>query len=78
MLRGAEHPLRLYRLIRREAHHDPVCNALVGDPPAAQLRDDGQELWFCSQDCLRRFLDESVARDQQAPSSPGQSQMNAS
>jgi class 3 adenylate cyclase len=61
MLRGAERPLRLYRLMRRGAHRDPVCNALVADPPAAQLRDDGQELWFCSQDCLRRFLDESVA-----------------
>jgi class 3 adenylate cyclase len=78
MLRGAERPLRLYRLSRCAERRDPVCNAIVTDPPAAQLRHDGGELWFCSQDCLRRFLDESVASDQRARSSRGQSQTNVS
>jgi len=27
------------------------------DPPAARLRHDSEDLWFCSQACLRRFLD---------------------
>jgi class 3 adenylate cyclase len=61
MLRGAQHPLRLYRLIQRGARIDPVCKAVVREPPVAQLRHDGQELWFCSQECLRRFLDGIVA-----------------
>jgi class 3 adenylate cyclase len=57
MLRGAQHPLRLYRTVQRGARIDLVCGAIVHEPPMAQLRHDGQELWFCSQDCLRRFLD---------------------
>ena len=57
MLRGAQHPLRLYRLPQRGARIDPVCGAIVHDPPVAQLRHDGQELWFCSQECLRRYID---------------------
>ena len=61
MLRGAQHPLRLYRLPQRGARIDPVCGAIVHDPPVAQLRHNGQELWFCSQDCLRRYLDAEPA-----------------
>jgi len=57
MLRGAAQPVRLFRVIRREERRDPVCNTVVLDPPAAQLRQGDEELWFCSQECLRRFLD---------------------
>src|SRR2546430_4012741 len=57
MLRGAAQPVRLFRGIRRDERRDPVCNAVVVDPPAAQLRHDGEDLWLCSQECLRRFLD---------------------
>ena len=57
MLRGAAQPVRLFRVVRREERRDPVCNAIVADPPAAQLRHDGEDLWFCSQTCLRQFLD---------------------
>src|SRR5947209_7916094 len=56
MLRGAAQPVRLFRVVRRQERRDPVCDALVVDPPAAQLRHDGEDLWFCSQACLRRFL----------------------
>jgi YHS domain-containing protein len=56
MLRGAAQPVRLFR-VRRDERRDPVCNAVVVSPPAAQLRRDGEDLWFCSQACLRRFLD---------------------
>jgi adenylate cyclase len=57
MLRGAERPLRLFRVIRREERRDPVCDTVVVDPPDARLRQGDEELWFCSQACLRRFLD---------------------
>ena len=52
---------QLYRLIQRGARIDAVCKAVVREPPVAQLRHDGQELWFCSQECQRRFLDGIVA-----------------
>jgi adenylate cyclase len=64
MLRGAARPVRLFRIVRREERRDPVCSGIVVNPPAAQLRHDGEDLWFCSQACLRRFLeglDESAA-----------------
>src|SRR3989440_1958656 len=57
MLRGAAQPLRLFRVVRRDERRDPICNAVVVDPPAAQLRHGGEDLWFCSQTCLRQFLD---------------------
>jgi adenylate cyclase len=56
MLRGAAQPVRLFRVVRRDERLDPVCGAMVAAPPAAQLRHGGDELWFCSQECLRTFL----------------------
>jgi adenylate cyclase len=56
MLRGVESPVRLFRLTAREEQRDPVCGKLVAAPPAARLQHDQQDLWFCSRDCLRRFL----------------------
>ena len=56
VLRGAQRPVALYRLSSREEKRDPVCGRLVDEPPAARLRHDDDELWFCSEDCLRTFL----------------------
>ena len=56
LLRGVERPLPLYRLRHSETRTDPVCGKSVDAPPAARLQHDGDELWFCSTDCLREFL----------------------
>jgi adenylate cyclase len=56
MLRGAARPVRLYRLISREERRDPTCGRTVAEPPAARLRHGDEELWFCSEQCLRDFL----------------------
>jgi YHS domain-containing protein len=56
MLRGAEQPVQLYRLAPREERRDPACGKTVEAPPAARLRQDDEELWFCSERCLRKFL----------------------
>jgi class 3 adenylate cyclase len=56
MLRGAEKPVQLYRLSHHEEKRDPACGRTVTAPPAAQLRQDEDDLWFCSEDCLRDFL----------------------
>src|SRR3954451_7799402 len=56
MLRGAERPVQLYRLAPREERRDPACGRPVGAPPAARLRQGDEELWFCSERCLRDFL----------------------
>ena len=56
VLRGVEAPLTLYRLRLEEETIDPVCGKAVKSPPAARLQQDGEELWFCSKDCLRQHL----------------------
>lgn len=56
MLRGAEQPVQLYRLAPREEKRDPACGRTVTAPPAARLRQGDEELWFCSEQCLRDFL----------------------
>jgi adenylate cyclase len=56
MLRGAEQPVQLYRLAAREQKRDPACGRTVDAPPAARLRQGDEELWFCSEQCLRDFL----------------------
>jgi class 3 adenylate cyclase len=56
MLRGAEQPVQLYRLASREEKRDPACGRNVEAPPAARLRQDDEELWFCSEQCLREYL----------------------
>lgn len=61
MLRGVEKPLSLYRLRHLDRKVDPVCGKEVDSPPAARLQQDGDELWFCSKDCLRRHLDAAPA-----------------
>jgi adenylate cyclase len=66
MLRGMEQPLSLYRLQRGEQRDDPVCGMTVSAPPAAQLREGEREVWFCSQQCLRKFL----SQEQPDPATP--------
>ena len=56
MLRGAEKPVALYRLAAQEAKTDPACGRTVEAPAAARLRQGDEELWFCSEQCLRDFL----------------------
>lgn len=58
--KGIEEPLALYRVVlprewRRE--RDPVCGMMVGPSPAGRFVHDGAEFVFCSEDCLRRFLE---------------------
>jgi adenylate cyclase len=56
MLRGAERPVQLYRLAREAPRRDPTCGRNVEAPPAARLLHGDEELWFCSEQCLRTFL----------------------
>lgn len=59
MIRGISEPLSLYRVKRereRPGDRDPVCGMVVSDPAGRLLR-GGQEYVFCSESCLRRFLD---------------------
>jgi class 3 adenylate cyclase len=56
VLRGVDKPLPLYRLRHEDEKQDPVCGKSVKSPPAARLQQDGDELWFCSKDCLRQYL----------------------
>jgi adenylate cyclase len=56
MLRGSEKPAQLYRLSAQEERRDPACGRMVAAPPAARLRQGEEELWFCSEECLRTFL----------------------
>jgi adenylate cyclase len=56
VLRGAERPVALYRLTHPEERRDPACGRSVAAPPTARLRKDDDELWFCSEECLRDFL----------------------
>ena len=64
MLRGAEKPVQLYRLTRREERLDPSCGHTVEAPPVASFRQGNEELWFCSEHCLREFLAKSQAAAQ--------------
>jgi class 3 adenylate cyclase len=56
MLRGSEQPVPLYRLAPHEQKRDPACGRTVEAPPAARLRQGDDELWFCSEQCLRDYL----------------------
>ena len=70
MLRGAAQPIRLYRLVSRQERRDPTCGRTVAEPPAARLRQGDEELWFCSEQCLRDFLTRTP--DAAASASTGQ------
>jgi len=58
MLRGVGDPIGLFRVVRaRSAQRDPVCGMSVTDETAARLTWNGKEHAFCSQDCLRKFVE---------------------
>ena len=59
-LRGIEEPLGLYRVVprRQAATRDPVCGMKVIQDAAARLTWGGVEYAVCSEDCLRRFVEE--------------------
>ena len=58
--RGVQEPVALWRMVTKgEARRkDPVCGMLVGADAAARLVHEGTEYWFCSAECLRRFLED--------------------
>ena len=60
LLRGVDKPVTLYRL-STATHDDPVCGMSVTEPPPARLQRDGNDVWFCSESCLRSFLAANVA-----------------
>lgn len=59
LMRGGSEPLQVFRVVHplgSPERRDPVCGALVGEPPAARLIRDGAEVVFHSEECLRLFL----------------------
>jgi adenylate cyclase len=60
MMRGISEPLALYRVTPKERipRRDPVCGMILGEDVAGVLVRDGVEYAFCSEDCLRHFLDD--------------------
>ncbi len=56
ILRGIDSAVPLWRVARTGNARDPVCGREVGADPAARLTRDGEELVFCSEDCLRTFV----------------------
>jgi class 3 adenylate cyclase len=62
-IRGVTEPVQLFRVARTGSRatrrqRDPVCGMLVGADAAARLLHGGFEFVFCSEDCLRRFLEQ--------------------
>jgi adenylate cyclase len=57
LLRGVDAPLALSRVVHGDETRDPVCGAETGSHAAARLSRNGRELAFCSDECLRRFVD---------------------
>jgi YHS domain-containing protein len=58
--RGVTEPLTLWRVVHPGAkgQRDPVCGMMVGDGAAGNVTYEGQEYWFCSAECLSKFLQE--------------------
>jgi class 3 adenylate cyclase len=57
LLRGADAPLALWRVAHGDETRDPVCGTELGRDAAARLTQNGRDLAFCSEDCLRRFVE---------------------
>jgi adenylate cyclase len=59
-LLGVTDPVELWRVARRMAgdvERDPVCGMAAGEEAVARMRYGGVDYAFCSQACLRRFLE---------------------
>lgn len=59
LVRGVDKPVTLYKL-SSGARDDPVCGTSVAEPPPARLQRNGDDVWFCSEACLRSFLASNV------------------
>jgi len=58
-VRGVEDPLVIYRAAAKPVtDHDPVCGMIVSSDAVARLTHDGRQFAFCSEDCLRKFLED--------------------
>ena len=58
-VRGVEDPIVIYRLATKPVtDHDPVCGMIVSLDAVGRLTHDGRQFAFCSEDCLRRFLED--------------------
>jgi adenylate cyclase len=57
LLRGVDAPVTLWRVAHGDETRDPVCGAEIGATAAARLSREGRDLAFCSEDCLRRFVE---------------------
>jgi adenylate cyclase len=58
--RGVTDPLTLWRVVHRgpKGRRDPVCGMMVGEGAAGKFTFEGQDYWFCSGECLSKFLQE--------------------
>jgi Cu+-exporting ATPase len=57
-IRGVDEPLVIYRVGSDvTAQRDPVCGMIVRDGGAARINHEGRVVYFCSQECLKRFLE---------------------
>ena len=61
LMRGVDAPVTLYRLAAA-TRDDPVCGLSVAEPPPARLQRNGDDIWFCSESCLRSFLASNVSQ----------------
>ena len=57
--RGVQDPVAVARIVRARplAERDPVCGMTVNADAPAQLVHEGRRLYFCSQDCLQKFIE---------------------
>ena len=58
LMRGVDAPLVLWRIAHGTETRDPVCGAGVGAIAAARLSRGGQALAFCSEECLRKYVED--------------------
>jgi adenylate cyclase len=60
LLRGVDEPLALWRVAHDDETRDPVCGLEVGTTAAVRLHRDGRDVAFCSEECLRRFVEDPL------------------
>jgi adenylate cyclase len=58
LMRGIDEPHAIWRVAHGDEIRDPVCGADVGVTAAVRLSGDGREHAFCSEECLRKFVED--------------------
>lgn len=61
VIRGISDSVALFKVARgseRTTARDPVCGMMVSEQAAGRLTRKGAQYVFCSEDCLRRFLED--------------------